>query len=79
MKTDNNYTGIAKAVCDKDGNYYLEACAYEQVEMYATCLKMEEGKVIAIGLGGFHEETAFSETKGGKYHPVIIHHVTDTI
>lgn len=79
MKVDNNYTGIAKPVLQNNGDYALLACKYEQVGMYGTCLKMEGGKVVAIGLGGFHEETAFSETKGGKYYPIIIHHVTDTI
>lgn len=72
-RTINNYTGIAKPVCDKNGNYSLVACTYEKVGMYATCVKMEGGKIIAIGLGGFKEETAFSEeAKGEKSYQVTL-------
>ena len=71
-KIENNYTGIAKARKDKDGKFILVACRYQDVGIYSTCVKMKDGKVTAIGLGGFREETAFSETDGGKAHPVVI-------
>ena len=71
-RTENNYTGIAKPKTDKDGNSFLVACEYENVGMYSPCVKLEDGKMIAIGLGGFHKETAFSESGGGKAYPVVI-------
>ena len=71
-RTENNYTGIAKPKTDRDGKYFLVACKYEDVGMYSPCVKLEDGKVTAIGLGGFHKETAFSESGGGKAYPVVI-------
>ncbi len=72
MKVDNNYTGIAKPVLQNNGDYALIACKYEQVGMYETCLKMEGGKMVAIGLGGFHEHCAFTVSGEKKPYPVII-------
>ena len=71
-EVDENYTGLAKPEIDKDGNFSLVACKYDQVGIYGTCVKLKDGRSVAIGLGGFNEKLAFNEHAAGKHYSVII-------
>ena len=71
-RTINNYTGVAKPVRKKDGSIVLVASTYGNIPMYSPCLKMKDGVAIGLGLGGFREETTFSELTPKREYPVVI-------
>lgn len=71
-KLVSNYSGIAKPRKGENGEYFLVACDYNQVGIYSVCVKMEDGNVTAIGLGGFNEKIAFKSTDEKRSYPVFV-------
>ena len=68
----SNYTGIAIPKHNEKGEISLYACdSYNSVGIYSTCLKMEAGYAVALGLGGFNEETAFTTLPERKKQIVV--------
>lgn len=70
MELNESYTGIAIPVNYKGEDILIAVRQYSDVGMYSTCLKMENGQAIALGLGGFREETAFTPLDPTAHYPV---------
>lgn len=65
-----NYTGFA--VCDRRRKTaVLVGCAYKDVGMYTPCLRLENGIAVALGIGGFTEESVNDPCRGGHYDVLV--------
>lgn len=59
MEIIENYTGFA--VNDRNGDdSILIGKKYKDIGMYTPCLRLENGIAVALGLGGFSEESVNS-------------------
>ena len=68
----HDYTGFAVANQEED-TPYLIGKEYNKIGIYTPCLRLENGVAVALGIGGFSEESVNSELCKKEHYPVLVY------
>jgi len=67
----HDYTGFA--VSNPDDPSILIGEEYNKIGIYTPCVRIENGVAVALGLGGFSEESVNTELCKKEHYPVLVY------